>query len=376
VALILIAYQRLHSAWGVSLILLADFLPGIALAAVFGTLADRQDRRTLVVVAEIIRAIAFFGLAVVSSFVATAGFALLAGVGTALFRPTTAAALPGLTGPERRPAAVALWGMLLDGGTVLGPALVALFLLVADANAVLLFNAATFFVSAMLLSRVDLGVGAGGAAQRSLWVETRSGLRQARAIPGVGILLATAAMCVLVAGMVNVAEPILAIGPLHAGGSGYALLVAAYGVGMVGAAPLAARTSNALASLRAVYVLALLGCGVAYIGSGLAPAISIALVTFALAGFANTFIVSHAVRLVQETTPERLLGRVFGARDTLQNAAFVGAFLLAGIVSGSLGARGVFACAGAGLLVVGGGAAFGLRAKRLGASPVVAAGAG
>jgi hypothetical protein len=142
---------------------------------------------------------------------------------------------------------------------------------------------------------------------------------------------------------------------------------------MVGAAPLAARTSNAIPSLRAVYVLALLGCGVAYIGSGLAPAISLALVTFALAGFANTFIVSHAVRLIQEAIPERLLGRVFGARDTLQNAAFVGAFLLAGIVSGLLGPRGVFACAGAGLLVVGGGAAFGLRARRSGMASVVAA---
>jgi hypothetical protein len=105
----------------------------------------------------------------------------------------------------------------------------------------------------------------------------------------------------------------------------------------------------------------------------LAPAISFALVTFALAGFANTFIVSHAVRLIQETTPERLLGRVFGARDSLQNAAFVGAFLLAGVASGLLGARGVFACAGAGLFVVGAGAAFCLRAKRLGVAPVVAA---
>lgn len=95
VALVLVAYHRLHSGWAIALVLLADFLPGIVLAAPFGALADRMPRRRLAVGADMLRAGAFIALAVVPSFAATVGFALLAGVGTALFRPAVNAALRG-----------------------------------------------------------------------------------------------------------------------------------------------------------------------------------------------------------------------------------------------------------------------------------------
>jgi MFS family permease len=45
VALLLVAYERLHSGWAIALVLLADFLSGIVLAAPFGALADRLPRR-------------------------------------------------------------------------------------------------------------------------------------------------------------------------------------------------------------------------------------------------------------------------------------------------------------------------------------------
>ena len=86
--------------WAIALVLLADFLPGIVLAAPFGALADRLPRRRLAVGADILRAGAFIALAVIPSFAATVGLALLAGVGTALFRPAVNAALPG-TGHRR-----------------------------------------------------------------------------------------------------------------------------------------------------------------------------------------------------------------------------------------------------------------------------------
>ena len=59
--------------------LLADFLPGIALSAYFGALADRLSRRRLAISAELIRAIAFTALALSGSFAATLGFALRSG---------------------------------------------------------------------------------------------------------------------------------------------------------------------------------------------------------------------------------------------------------------------------------------------------------
>src|SRR5206468_5928676 len=96
VALLLVAYQRLHSGWAISLVLLGEFLPGIVLAPVFGSLADRMSRRRLTISADLLRAACFVALAVVNSFVATVSLVLLAGVGTAMFRPAINAALPGM----------------------------------------------------------------------------------------------------------------------------------------------------------------------------------------------------------------------------------------------------------------------------------------
>jgi MFS family permease len=56
VALVLIAYHRLHSGWGISLVLLGEFLPGIALAPLFGSSADRSSRRRMVICSDLLRA--------------------------------------------------------------------------------------------------------------------------------------------------------------------------------------------------------------------------------------------------------------------------------------------------------------------------------
>src|SRR5215210_1575530 len=94
VALLLLAYERYHSAWAISIILAADLVPAMLLGPLFGALADRTSRRACVVIADLLRAGAFVGIALVDSFGATVGFALLAGAGTGLFTPAALAALP------------------------------------------------------------------------------------------------------------------------------------------------------------------------------------------------------------------------------------------------------------------------------------------
>ncbi len=59
--------------------LLADFLPGVLLGAPLGALADRLPRRRLMIGADLMRAGAFAGLAVIPSFGSTIVLALLAG---------------------------------------------------------------------------------------------------------------------------------------------------------------------------------------------------------------------------------------------------------------------------------------------------------
>src|SRR5689334_16956155 len=87
VALLLIAYERFQSPLAVSAILLCEFLPMLLLGAFMGAAADRWSRKTILVVADVLRAAAFIGLALVDSFAATVALAALAGLGQAAFTP-------------------------------------------------------------------------------------------------------------------------------------------------------------------------------------------------------------------------------------------------------------------------------------------------
>jgi MFS family permease len=384
VALLLVAYHRLHSGWAIAVVLLADFLPGIVLAAPVGALADRLPRRRLMIGADLLRAGAFAGLAAIPSFGATIALALIAGVGTTAYRTTVNAALPGMVNEEQRTSATALYGMNLSIGITIGPALTALVLLFGPATLVLAANAATFLVSAAVLRtiRIDREVrpacdSASDGERTSLWASTVEGARSARRLPGVSMLLLIGGVSVLAAALMNVAEPLLATGPLHAGSAGYSMLVAVYGAAMAAAAAATSRAGSSLSRLRRWLVAGLAVQSVGMIASAVAPSLGFATFSFALTGVGNGLLAGPEIRLLQELASEQLLGRVFGLRDTLTNFAFVLAFVSAGGVLTVLGVRAVFALGGATLLGLASAAWLCFRPERSGdLLPVVAEAAG
>jgi MFS family permease len=353
VALLLVAYHRLHSGWAISLVLLGEFLPGIVLSPVFGSLADRVSRTRLAVCGDLIRASSFIALALIPSFTATVALALMAGVGTALFRPAINAALPGMVAPEDRSKLIALFYASVNAGLMLGPALTAVMLLFTSAKEVLLVNALTFVMSAALLARVDLGPSSeehspdrDEEADEALWAQTWSGARAAIKTPGVAVLMLVGALVVLTGAMFNVLAPLLATGPLHVGGTGYSVLWAFYGTGMVAGSWANARAGSEIGALRRRWLYGIALSGVAMATAALAPNLGAALLAFMLVGLAENLLVGPEMRLVQELVAEHLLGRVFGVKDVLENIAFVAAFIGAGALLTVAGVRAVFVAAG------------------------------
>ncbi len=150
----------------------------------------------------------------------------------------------------------------------------------------------------------------------------------------------------------NVAEPLLATGPLDAGNSGYSLLVAVYGAAMVIGSVVLSRAGSSVGGLRRRLLVGLVLQGIGMIGSAAAPSLDWAVASFALTGIGNMLSVGPEIRLIQELVGERFLGRVFGLRDMLTNVAFVLAFLSAGAVLAAVGVRAVFALGGAGLVML------------------------
>ena len=184
-------------------------------------------------------------------------------------------------------------------------------------------------------------------------------------MPGVLVLMGVGALVVLTGAMFNVVAPLFATGPLHAGGSGYSVLMGLYGLGMVAGSWTNARMGSDIDGLRRRWLVGIAVSGVAMAVAALAPNLPLALVAFTLIGLGENLLVGPEMRLMQEMVTERLLGRVFGLKDVLENIAFVCAFLGAGALLSFAGVRTVFV--GAGLLTVALAAvgAFAFRTRRV-----------
>ncbi len=355
VALLVLAYERFRSPWAVALTLIADLAPAMLLGPVFGAVADRFSRKGCMVAADGVRAIAFLGVAAFADFGAMLGFALLAGVGTALFRPAVMAALPGMVEDKHRSAATSIYGTFEEMGYTVGPAIAAGILVLATAETVMLVNSVTFAISGLVLVRVSLRAAEQDRTtspeySTSLIAATREGIRTAVRIPGVPTLIIASTGIILFAGLFNVGELLLARAALGAGPSGYAVLVAIYGLGVAGGSLCGAGGGSNL-ELKHRYLAGLLMTACGFLGSGLAPDYAVALSTFALGGIGNGLIIVHERLLFQALVPDASMGRVYSVKDALQSWAFLPGLLCGGALISAAGPRTIFVFAGLGAIL-------------------------
>ena len=355
IALLVVAYERYRSAWAISLVLLADLVPAMLFGPIFGAAADRWSRRNCLIVSDVVRGAAFLGIALVDSFAATVGLALLAGAGTGLFNPASLAAVPSLVKPERLPAATALYGAITDLGFIMGPALAALVLLFGGPEVILYGNAATFGLSALVLTRLRFGaaprVADDSAPRPSLLREARDGLAAIAGMAGIRAVIMASGAMLLFAGLFNVAELPFATDELDAGEAGFGALSAMYGLGFVGGSLSGSRGGDpAVLKRRFLGGLALVGAG--FIACGIAPEFAVAVPAFALAGVGNGLLLVYERLLIQTTVEDSVMARAFGVRDGLSGWAFSAAFLAAGGLIEAFGVRTVLVLAGLGGLVV------------------------
>jgi MFS family permease len=357
VALLLIAYERFRSPWAISLILLADFLPVMVLGPLLGAAADRWSRRWCVVIGDIVRAVAFIGIAWVDDFTSTVALALLAGAGTALFRPAALAGLSGLVGKEETASATSLFSATSQVGWSVGPAIAAAALLVASPESVAIANGVTFALSAIVLVRLPLDRPApvdpvpAPTERLSLLREGLSGWRSVAALIDLRIVILASTAGMFFGGLFNVAEPLFAIQTLNSGESGYSVLVAIYGAGFI-AGSLAGSSGGEAPVLRQRYIQGLAVTGLGSLCITASPSLVVALLPFALAGLGNGLTVVYERLLIQHRVPDELVGRAFALSDTLVSWALAIAFLSAGAIAAATGPRWLIGITAAGELIL------------------------
>jgi MFS family permease len=349
VALLLIAYDRWHSPWAITLVLLADLLPAMLLGPVFGAAADRWSRRRCMVIADLLRFGAFVGIGLADSIELTLALALVAGCGTGLYAPAALASLPGLVEPRRLPAATSVYGAIADLGFTAGPALAAVVLLFSSPETLTIANGVTFAISALVLGRLRFGEAPAGLEARSasLLQEAREGLTATAGMTGIRIVLGVSAGALFFAGVFNVAELPFAEDVLDSTDVGYSVLATSFGLGFI-AGSLSGSRGGSPKLLKSRYQLGLLVLGTGFLSSGVAPNFAAALVAFAIAGLGNGMLLVFERQIIQAFVPDRLAGRVFGIKDALSAWAFGSAFICAGALVSLIGVRELLVASGIG----------------------------
>lgn len=344
VALFGLVLELTDSALAVAFVIAAQDLTYFIASPAAGLLADRLDRRWLMVGADLARMILVLGfLFVRSSSTVWIAYPLLAVVATfsAAFEPASAAALPNLV--ERKDLATAnalsgsLWGTMLAVGAALGGLVTAT--LGRDASIVI--DSASFAVSAWLIFRVRgrFAEDRGQEVTPSLRVASAETLRFARKDHRVLALLA-AKFGWGAAGGVLVLIPLLANREFHAGDVGIGLLMAGRGVGaLIG--PFVARASLGPADRRLFSAIgvALAVFGVGYALLGLAPGLLLAMPAVALAhvgGGAQWTLSSYGL---QRIVPDKIRGRIFAFDGMLVTLTFGLSSLMTGWLADHVGAR-------------------------------------
>lgn len=351
IALAVFAYGR-GGAAAVGLVGLIRFLPS-ALAAPFAAiLGDRYRRGLVMVLADVVRALAMVAAAAAVFVDAPAGAVYaLAGVVSLVstaFRPAQAALLPSLARtPDELTAANVASTTIESIGSFVGPALGGLLLAATDAGVVFAATAATFVWSALLV----LGVGSEPApreriGETGIAAEAAAGFRVIASEARLRLVLALYGAQTLVAGALNVLIVVAALDLLDLGQSGPGFLNSAVGIGgLVGA--LVALVLVGRRRLASDFGLGLVLWGVPIALIGVWPSEAAALVLLAVLGIGNTLVDVAALTLLQRAAPDEVLARVFGVIESLLVGALGAGAILAPLLVSLFGIRSALIATGA-----------------------------
>jgi MFS family permease len=357
VAIFVVIYNESGNAALVGLFGAIRLLPYVVLSVPAGIIADRFDRRMVLLVSDLYRGSLMVLMAVV---VATGGstallatLAILAACGSSFFYPAMGAYLPALAKDEQQlgPANSA-WASLQNVSYIAGPAIGGLVLAFGSVTTAFVVNALTFaFIAVILWSlppsrardragavapAVD-GAGASAAAPEGVQAGDVSAPAAATA-PGpaetplqlrpLGGLVVVQLMAGFLGGGFQVITVILAIDVLNAGEQANGYLNAAIGIGGL----LGAIAAGGLVLRRGMGVPLIVGAlvtGLGTIALGAAGNLPLALLTIGIAAAGALIIDVVTTTIFQRLIPDRLRGRATGilmALSTVTGAA--GAFLM------------------------------------------------
>ncbi len=349
--------QLTGSATALGSVVALQTLPVLVLGPYGGVVADRLDKRKLMIGLQTMMGL----LALVLGLLTVTGavelwhvylLAFLLGLNNCFENPARQAFVLEMVGPDVLRNAVSLNSVLVNAARAVGPAIAGIVIAAGGLGVCFLLNAVSFVAVVLSLIRLDVDELRPSPPAARAPGQLREGLRYVAGEPTLLVPLLMMALVGCLAYEFQVVLPVLAQDSFGGDASVYGFMTAAMGVGaVVGGLFVAARGRTGLPALIGTSMV----FGVVIAAAALAPTLWLELFALLLVGAGSVAFLSIGNSTLQLEAEPHMRGRVMA----LWSVAFLGSTPIGGPIAGAvsqhLGARvgllmGAVTCVVAGLL--------------------------
>lgn len=352
-----LAWELTHSGTWLGLIAFADLFPTVVVTPFAGVIADRVDRRRMMIVTQLLAMLQAVALAVLTltgmiEIWSLFGLALFLGIVMSFNVAARLALMAGMSRRENLPAAIAIGGAVFNGARFAGPAVGGLIIAIWGVGGAFVFNTCSFLTLLIALFMMRDLHGEPVAMRKSgMFGQMREGFGYARHHRGIGPLL------IVIAAVAFGVKPYLELLPgvadqVYGGGArALAELTAATGLGaLVMAVWLAQRGS--VRGLTAITLASMAVGGIAIVLFSVTTIYWLGLVCAVITGGGMTVAGIGTQTLMQHAVDGPMRGRVMSLYGIIfRGAPALGALLL-GMLSEVIGLQAALAIGGAMTIVV------------------------
>lgn len=335
-ALSVYVYQTTGSATYVSLITLLAYLPTVLLSPLAGVLADRYDRRLLMIIGDLFSGL---GLAYVLWNIQTGSDSMLPifigvtfnAVFVALLEPSFRATITELLTEEEYARASGMVQIAGNAKFLISPALAGILLAVADIHLILLIDIGTFFITVTTVAIVRKSVGkAVKTEKQSIGREMRLGFAEINKNKGIRTLVILMSfVCFFVGILQTLTSPmVLAVSDAETVGIMESLCAVGMLLGSVFIGILGIKKNYST-----VLCVAGIFSGIFIALTGVNKSIFVTGAGVFLFFLALPFMNTSADVLIRKNVPNEIQGRVWGIISLLSQAGTVLAYALSGVLA-------------------------------------------
>ncbi|MET7964609.1 MFS transporter [Micromonospora zamorensis] len=352
VALMFHVAETTGQALAISLLLLVgDFAPSL-LGPFTGALTDRLNLRRLMVVCELVQAgVLLVIVLTLPPLPVLLALVAIRATASQIFQPASRAAVPALVADRDLETANSTFGFGANTAEAVGPLIAAALFPVVGVRGLLLVDAVSFLVSAVLLATLpSLPPATGDGRQPSLLRQARAGIGYLLSVPTVRVIFLGFAAVVAFNGVDDVALVLLARDTFQVGSSAAGLLLGAVGLGLVAGYAMLSRWGTR-ASMPLLLIVGFAISSVGNLLTGLAWAVAAAIALQAVRGLGLAAMDIASITLLQRTVPAGMLGRVFGNLYAAIGVAAATSYIAGGLLLDATSAPVTLVIAGVGGLV-------------------------